>query len=461
MKSFAEYLESTTIHGFRYLSVSQNRIEKLAWTFIIGTCFTLASLLIWQSIQESYENPVMTTIETISVKKVPFPAITVDSGDPDPLGYAEKIFNGLAFDFEYYNQSLNKGIPSGQELREVFWPLLEYIVRQMRKSFTCLDSKDYPRWYEEFAQNLSFVYFKNPESHGIIDTKLTHASISALFRQPVTSIFLERLQPIFESELKIDQNELDAFLNVSKVNCDNNRKAFEFATILVDLLDLQGSKFDYHAKIAGFGSIFSYFTKLVVEKAEADCWFCSNTEEKALQKLSMEFLTNYSLIPASEKLLMAEVNSYELITGLSGNANLVEKFKKKVKPTSLKKYCDKNSFQDWKLIHLCHKKSDNLSCCGMLSFAGMDMDQVYLMMKLALQPLSYFKTQKELNEIDDKSSAIPFNAYNFSSILKNSLLANFLLVGGEDSFVSDSRDFPYENESGRKSSLQVSFRFDS
>ena len=134
-KSFAEYFESTTIHGFSYLRASKTLFEKLAWILIIGTCFTLAGLLIWQSVEEAHENPVLTTIETISVKKVPFPAVTVDSGDPDPLGYAEKIFNQLAFDFAYRDPVLNKGLPNGQKLRQVFSPLLNLILIKMKIFF--------------------------------------------------------------------------------------------------------------------------------------------------------------------------------------------------------------------------------------------------------------------------------------------------------------------------------------
>ena len=93
-----EYLESTTIHGFSYLTGGRHVCERVAWLIIIGTCFTLAALLIHQSIEEANQNPVMTNVESIPLQDIPFPAITINIGDPDPLGYAEKAFNGLIFD---------------------------------------------------------------------------------------------------------------------------------------------------------------------------------------------------------------------------------------------------------------------------------------------------------------------------------------------------------------------------
>ena len=64
-KSVTEYLESTSIHGFGYLSTGRNFVEKALWLIIIiCTCFTLAVLLICQSIEEEYPSqPSLLTVE--------------------------------------------------------------------------------------------------------------------------------------------------------------------------------------------------------------------------------------------------------------------------------------------------------------------------------------------------------------------------------------------------------------
>ena len=124
-KSVTEYLESISIHGFGYLSTGRNILEKL---IIICTCFTLAALLIRQSIEEASLNPVMTNVETVQVREVPFPAITIDSGDPDPMGYAENIFNGLDF--------------TEKQLQDKFAMEVDEIILKMNKSFKVENGAD-------------------------------------------------------------------------------------------------------------------------------------------------------------------------------------------------------------------------------------------------------------------------------------------------------------------------------
>ena len=134
--SVSDYFESTTIHGFSYLRVSHNLFERLAWILIIGTCFTLAGMLIQQSIHEANENPIITTFDTVHVRNVPFPAITVDSGKLDEFAYGETILNGLAFDrikdFENHE---------ADELHERFSTMIDGIINALYLFFT--------EWYND------------------------------------------------------------------------------------------------------------------------------------------------------------------------------------------------------------------------------------------------------------------------------------------------------------------------
>ena len=128
-KGIADYFESTTIHGFSYLKASRTLLERLAWIMIIGTCFSLAIILIQQSIYEANRNPFITNFETMPIQSIPFPAITVDSGPPDPWGYAEKILNGLAFDsFE------GDTLPEATELRKLSSIMLDELILVMNSS---------------------------------------------------------------------------------------------------------------------------------------------------------------------------------------------------------------------------------------------------------------------------------------------------------------------------------------
>ena len=97
-QSVAGYLDSTTIHGLGYLKAGRNICERFVWFVIIVISFTLAATLIYESIDEANRNPILTNIETLSLKDVPFPAVTIDSGQMDPWGHVRKVLNGLAFD---------------------------------------------------------------------------------------------------------------------------------------------------------------------------------------------------------------------------------------------------------------------------------------------------------------------------------------------------------------------------
>ena len=76
IQCLVQYLEETTIHGLRYLSVGRG-LEKFVWFIVIAISFSIAGYLIQTTIQENENEPVLTNIETALAKEVPFPAITI------------------------------------------------------------------------------------------------------------------------------------------------------------------------------------------------------------------------------------------------------------------------------------------------------------------------------------------------------------------------------------------------
>ena len=78
--SIEEFLTETSVHGFKYLSHNFNICEKILWTIFIAFGFLGAGTLVYQTVQDAYDNPVLTTISSKSITEYPFPAITVDSG---------------------------------------------------------------------------------------------------------------------------------------------------------------------------------------------------------------------------------------------------------------------------------------------------------------------------------------------------------------------------------------------
>ena len=76
MKSFKEFLESSTIHGLQYISTTR-RIVRLFWIFVILTGLTTSFLLINQSFKSWAESPIITTIDSQPTYKIRLPKVTV------------------------------------------------------------------------------------------------------------------------------------------------------------------------------------------------------------------------------------------------------------------------------------------------------------------------------------------------------------------------------------------------
>ena len=76
MENIKLFLETSTIHGLSYISTTR-RLVRIFWILIVMTGFTGAGILIYQSFQDWTDNPITTTIETVPIKEVAFPKITV------------------------------------------------------------------------------------------------------------------------------------------------------------------------------------------------------------------------------------------------------------------------------------------------------------------------------------------------------------------------------------------------
>ena len=77
MKGVKEFLESSTIHGLVYISTSKAVLVKLFWFFIVLAGFFYSVYLIQNSFLDWEESPFGTTEETVSIRQVEFPKVTV------------------------------------------------------------------------------------------------------------------------------------------------------------------------------------------------------------------------------------------------------------------------------------------------------------------------------------------------------------------------------------------------
>ena len=76
MENVTKFLESSTIHGFAYIATGSKNV-RLFWILVIMGGFSAAAILIHTAFQSWDESPVKTTIETLPIKKITFPKVTV------------------------------------------------------------------------------------------------------------------------------------------------------------------------------------------------------------------------------------------------------------------------------------------------------------------------------------------------------------------------------------------------
>ena len=75
-----EFFTETSVHGLKYLSFGYNLCEKFLWALFVSLGIFGAGSLVYQTIQDSYNHPILTTMDSVPITEYPFPAITVDSG---------------------------------------------------------------------------------------------------------------------------------------------------------------------------------------------------------------------------------------------------------------------------------------------------------------------------------------------------------------------------------------------
>ena len=76
MWNIKHFLQSSTIHGLPQISTSR-KYARLFWILVVIAGFTGAGFLISKSFTEWNDNPVTTTIETLSISDIAYPKVIV------------------------------------------------------------------------------------------------------------------------------------------------------------------------------------------------------------------------------------------------------------------------------------------------------------------------------------------------------------------------------------------------
>ena len=378
-----EYLESTTIHGFSYLTSGRHVCERVVWLIIIGTCFTLAALLIHQSIEEANQNPVMTNVESIPLQDIPFPAITINSGDPDPLGYAENTFNGLIFD-----QGLSEA--NDKELRNMFSSIIDDIVCQLNSSFRMRNSHytrhDIPsRFIFETMPKLRELCLNQPDEKELIDQRFTEISKELILDG-------RDIDKVFDQYLATVDLDHEYVGIISNTSCEKWAEHLVFFFINLYQNQQAGSQ---KTTLIGFGSFVTYFDYL------------SKTTNTDVPDKFMQFLSNYSkLTGVSERLERMDATSFDFVAWMMNWLRL-----NNFEFNGWKKNCPGLTWvPEW--MPLCHNLSDFRReyslCCDVFSFESLNMSSLYQIMRESMQSPVFLTNPLELIERGNVIANLPF-----------------------------------------------------
>jgi len=102
MKIMESYLQTSSIHGLRYLTTQNGLIVRLVWLVTIAVFFFCTALMIRQNVQESLEDPIATTTKIVPISKFPPPTISLTHSE-EPNTYLhfynilEQALNNLPF----------------------------------------------------------------------------------------------------------------------------------------------------------------------------------------------------------------------------------------------------------------------------------------------------------------------------------------------------------------------------
>ena len=390
-----EYLESTTIHGFSYLTGGRHICERVTWLIIIGTCFTLAALLIHQSIEEANQNPVMTNVESIPLQDIPFPAITINIGDPDPLGYAENTFNGLIFD---------QGLPEAKELRNIFSNAIDDIVYQLNSSFRIRNSRYIPQGFIDLiVPYLRGFCLNYPDKKELIDQKITVFSRELILDgRYIEDLFFEDIATI-----DLDYEYVGNISNTSVSYSSCEKWAGHLVFFFYNLYQNQQSGSQKTTRI-GFGSFVAYFDSLSK--------FSTNTN---VPHNFSQFLSKYSkLTGLSEVLERMNVTSFDFVAWMSNWLRL-----NNFELDGWRKNCP--GIEE-RFMALCHTLPDfrqkYSQCCDIFSFESLNMSSVYQIMRESMQSPMYLTNPQEVIERQNVIASFPF-----PNVLQNDELTEIFL----------------------------------
>ena len=195
MEGVKEFCESTTIHGFAYISTTR-RLIRLFWICVVIAGFTGAAALIQQSFSSWASSPVSTTIETLPISDLDFPNVTVcpprnsfTSLNPDLLMSRNITFND--------NQRKELDIFEDSNVETKYLEFTEYSKEEHLHWYTGISKINVPHSNERGGQTYKEYNFETTSPAGSFSTPY--------FKQPFDQNKFERYLQI-EAHINVPQS---------------------------------------------------------------------------------------------------------------------------------------------------------------------------------------------------------------------------------------------------------------
>jgi len=144
MEYIHTFLESSTIHGFQYISTGK-KYSRIFWILVVIAGFIGAGILIYTSFQSWDESPVKTTIETLPIAEITFPKVTVcpPKDTYTNLNYGLSMTENMTLDNDTRKELANFA----------FSKLHQNVYAASVKNLSILEDNDrYYNWYHGYTE---------------------------------------------------------------------------------------------------------------------------------------------------------------------------------------------------------------------------------------------------------------------------------------------------------------------
>ncbi len=314
------YLQESSVHGLRYLMPQDKSQEPASflqlffWLCTILTAFSLSGFILYNSFREANEFPIITTVDSLTVQEVPFPAVTINAGNVlNPWGFVEKMFSLV--DYECYETPYDCS-ESKENVRKDLDFLINKVVREFfGKVFNKLKAKSLPelkhyrdnkvwqrtvkRWSDQFDETTAMLALimemKRSRGHAVYN-KLVTTTVAdfAKFTPTKYSIMKEwpvkRIYPIIKAEANN--------VNISSkhlITCQGNLSICPEETIseAYSMLLLPFAIYRAPFKGLNIGEFISYFSETILASNNLFLNQRGDKNSKYERKMA-QFLTDFA-----------------------------------------------------------------------------------------------------------------------------------------------------------------------